>query len=201
MRQPLLRPLARLALAVAFIGVLAGCATPAADRSMESSEPGSSIPAPPDLGSAGLTEADGYVAPGVWLTLDDDVPAITNLEDDLRAALDAAALSARERGVEFSFTNGWRSAAYQQYLFDRAVEEYGSEEEASRWVKRADESRHVTGGAVDVATSDAMDWLNRFGAEFGLCQIYANELWHFEHVPGVDAESGCPAQLTDSSAG
>ncbi len=187
--------------AAALLLALTACAGTPADRTLGSGETGSSIPAPPDLASEGLTEADGYVAPGVWLTLDDDVPAITNLEDDLRAALEAAALAARERGIEFSFTNGWRSAAYQQYLFDQAVEEYGSEEEASRWVKRADESRHVTGGAVDVATADAMDWLNRFGAEFGLCQIYANELWHFEHVPGVDAESGCPAQLTDSSAG
>lgn len=45
----------------------------------------------------------------------------------------------------------------------------------------------------------AMDWLNRFGAEFGLCQIYANEAWHFEYVPGVTDE--CPPQLLDSTAG
>ena len=44
-----------------------------------------------------------------------------------------------------------------------------------------------------------MDWLNRFGAEFGLCQIYANEAWHFEYVPGVTDE--CPPQLLDSTAG
>lgn len=196
-----MRQLPLLALATAFSLVLAGCASASGERPLGEAGPGSSIPAPPDLGSSGLGEADGYVPPGVWITLDDDLPAISNLETDLRTALESAALAARERSVEFSFTDGWRSPAYQQYLFDRAVAEYGSAEEASRWVKSPDESRHVSGGAVDLATADAMDWLSRFGAEFGLCQIYTNELWHFEYVPGVDADTGCPAQLSDGSAG
>jgi len=66
-------------------------------------------------------------------------------------------------------------------------------------VKRPDESKHVLGEAVDIATADAMDWLNRFGGEFGLCQIYANEAWHFELA--ADDTGICPAQLTDGSAG
>jgi hypothetical protein len=65
-------------------------------------------------------------------------------------------------------------------------------------VKPATESAHVFGRAVDIATADAMDWLTRFGAAFGLCQIYANEAWHYEHVEGVTEQ--CPPQLLDSSA-
>lgn len=192
-----------LVLAGASLVTLAGCVVAANGGSLPDliSTPlaeTSQAPAPP-MSEVGLGEADGYVPVGVWLTLADDVPAITNLDADLRAALEAAAVAARDRGTELSFTDAWRSAAYQQHLFDDAVAKYGSEEEARRWVKPADESEHVHGRAVDIATADAMDFLSRFGAEFGLCQIYANEAWHYEYVPGVTNE--CPAPLPDSTAG
>ncbi len=36
-----------------------------------------------------------------------------------------------------------------------------------------------------------MDWLSRFGAQYGACrQTYANEMWHFELV--ADATGACP---------
>ncbi len=159
--------------------------------------PAGELPAP--IIDAGLGVADGYVAVGETISLDDDVPAITNLDPVLRAALEQAALDAAGRDIHFTFTDAWRSEHYQQYLFEQAVAQYGSEEEARRWVKPADQSHHVTGQAVDVATADAMDWLNRFGAAHGLCQIYANEAWHFEVVEGVTEQ--CPEQLLDSSAG
>jgi hypothetical protein len=161
---------------------LAGCAGP-------------SIAAPATHEPLGVE--DGYVGFGETIGLDDDLPAITNLDPALRAALDAAAAAAAERDVVFTFTDAWRSERYQQELFDDAVLKYGSKEEALRWVKPATESAHVSGRAVDIATADAMDWLTRFGAEFGLCQIYANEPWHYEHIEGVTQE--CPPQQLDSS--
>lgn len=182
-------------LAATAVVIVAGCVAAATGEPRSDATPLSETvpaPAPP---TDGLSEEDGYVPVGVWLTLDDDVPAITNLDPALRAALEAAAAAAP---TELSFTDGWRSPAYQQHLFDSAVASYGSEEEAARWVKRADESQHVHGLAVDIATADAMDFLSRFGAEFGLCQVYANEAWHFEYVAGVSDE--CPAQLSDSAA-
>jgi D-alanyl-D-alanine carboxypeptidase len=100
--------------------------------------------------------------------------------------------------VVFTFTDAWRSERYQQQLFDDAVLRYGSEAEALRWVKPVAESAHVTGQAVDVATADAMDWLTRFGATYGLCQIYANESWHYEYIEGVTDQ--CPEQLADSAS-
>ncbi|MDH6182531.1 D-alanyl-D-alanine carboxypeptidase [Microbacteriaceae bacterium SG_E_30_P1] len=174
---------------------LAGCAAVAPEQPSPP-DPGPLSVAPQAPDTAGLTADDGYVAPGVWLTLNDDVPAITNLDPDLRRALDAAAAAS---DVEFSFTSGWRSGDYQQHLYDEAVANYGSEEEARKWVMLPDDSQHVHGKAVDVATADAMDWINRFGAPFGLCQIYANESWHFEFVPGVTEQ--CPPMLLDSTAG
>ncbi|MGD8167226.1 M15 family metallopeptidase [Herbiconiux sp. P16] len=142
---------------------------------------------------------DGYIPVGESVALTDDVPAVTNLDGRLRDALGRAAEAAADRDVQFTLVDGWRSARYQQYLFDQAVAQYGSAEEAARWVKQPDQSKHVLGEAVDIATADAMDWLNRFGGEFGLCQIYANEAWHFELA--ADDTGTCPPQLTDGSAG
>lgn len=181
---------------------LAGC-TGLEDTATAGGTPAPTLPAPiigaPGFDGGELGPDDGYVPVGETVTLDDDVPAITNLGSEIRDALARAADEAASDDVTFTFTDAWRSEEYQAHLFDQAVLEYGSEEEARRWVKPADESQHVHGNAVDVATADAMDWLNRFGAPYGLCQIYANEAWHFEYVEGVT--EACPAQLPDSSAG
>lgn len=145
---------------------------------------------------------DGFVEVGETVSLDDDVPAITNLDPTLRDALARASVDAAQRDITLTFTDAWRSEGYQHYLFEQAVHTYGSEEEARRWVKPPEQSQHVLGRAVDIATADAMDWLTRFGATYGLCQIYTNESWHFEYVEGVDGDATpCPPQLADSTAG
>jgi len=56
----------------------------------------------------------------------------------------------------------------------------------------------VVGEAVDVAGNGASQWLIRNGAQFGLCQIYANENWHFELA--TDADGRCPP-LRPNAAG
>jgi len=185
-RFPLL-PLAAVAIAVA----LAGCAP--------SSNP-IAVSATPGPGTSELGPEDGYSSTHDWVKITDDVPAVVNLAPDLHdALLQANDAIVAEGGAEILIVDGWRSENYQNYLFDEAVTKYGSEEEASRWVKRGDESRHVLGEAVDIATADAMDWLSRFGGEYGLCQIYANESWHFELA--ADENGVCPPMLTDGSAG
>ncbi len=154
----------------------------------------------PVTNSSELGPEDGYIPDGGSVALTDDVPAVTGLDDRLRDALHRAEKAASsERDVEFTLANGWRSERYQRFLFDRAVKNYGSEEEASRWVKKGNESKHVVGKAVDIATADAMDWLSRFGGKYGLCQVYANEAWHFELT--ANSQGVCPAQLVDSTAG
>lgn len=126
-------------------------------------------------------------------------PAISNLDPQLHTALQEAAAAARQNGIkDFWVTSGWRSEEYQQQLLDEAVAKYGSKAEASRWVASPTSSSHVTGHAVDVGPTDAADWLSRKGNRFGLCQVYANELWHYELLtaPGGD----CPA-MSSSAAG
>jgi hypothetical protein len=124
--------------------------------------------------------------------------SISNLDPDLLAAVRAAARDARTDGVELRITSGWRSRAHQQRLYDEAVAEYGSADEARRYVATPDASAHVTGDAVDVGPTDAMYWLGQHGARFGLCQIYGNEPWHFELRAGAAAD-GCPEMYADAT--
>jgi LAS superfamily LD-carboxypeptidase LdcB len=142
------------------------------------------------------SEADGGVPDGVTV-FDDDFPAVANLDPDLLGALRQAATDAAGDGVEFIVNSGWRSPEYQEQLLQEAVAEYGSEEEAARWVAAADTSAHVSGDAVDIGPFDATAWLSEHGAEYGLCQIYSNEPWHYELRPEAIYDS-CPPMYADA---
>ena len=61
-----------------------------------------------------------------------------------------------------------------------------------------DKTTHVTGDAVDIGYTDADYWLMQYGNEYGLCQSYANEIWHFELA--VEPGEACPAPLTDATS-
>jgi zinc D-Ala-D-Ala carboxypeptidase len=163
-------------------------------------EPG----APPDRGALGergvprdgaLGEADGAVPDGTTV-FDDEVPGVAKLDPALLGALRQAATDAADDGVEFFVDSGWRSPAYQEQLLQEAVAKYGSEAEAARWVATPDRSPHVSGDAVDIGRSDATAWLSEHGAEYGLCQIYGNEPWHYELRPEA-VDRGCPPMYAD----
>ncbi len=143
----------------------------------------------------GLGEADGAVPDGTTV-FDDDVPAVANLDPTLLAALRRAATVAADDGVDFTVDSGWRSAAYQEQLLRAAVEQYGSEQEAARWVATPTTSAHVSGDAVDLGPSGAAAWLSERGAGYGLCQIYRNEPWHYELRPDA-VDHGCPRPYAD----
>lgn len=178
-----------LALA-AGIGAVLGCQALASPSS-----PGGALlgALPGDGPGAGV--ADGVVPDGTTV-FDDDVPAVAKLDPDLLAALRSAAAAAADDGVAFTVNSGWRSPAYQDQLLREAVDEYGSEEEAARWVATADTSAHVSGDGVDIGPMRAMDWLAQHGAGYGLCRIYGNEPWHHELRPEA-IDGGCPRMFTD----
>jgi D-alanyl-D-alanine carboxypeptidase len=142
-----------------------------------------------------LGEADGAV-PDDTTVFDDEIPGVANLDPALLGALRQAATDAADDGVEFFVDSGWRSREYQNQLLREAVSEYGSEEEAARWVATADTSPHVSGDAVDIGHSDATAWLSEHGAGYGLCQIYSNEPWHYELRPEA-SDHGCPSMYAD----
>jgi LAS superfamily LD-carboxypeptidase LdcB len=127
---------------------------------------------------------------------DDGYPGITKLDPELLRALRAAARAAAGDDVAFYVNSGWRSPQRQSQLLRQAVSKYGSEAEAARWVATADTSPHVSGDAVDLGQSDATAWLSDHGAEYGLCQIYNNEPWHYElRVNAIN--HGCPHRYAD----
>jgi zinc D-Ala-D-Ala carboxypeptidase len=142
-----------------------------------------------------LGEADGLVPDGASV-FDDETPAVANLDPDLRKALRRAARDAARVGADFLVRSGWRSPEYQEQLLREAVAEYGSEEEAARWVGTATTSAHVSGDAVDIGPFDAMAWLSEHGAQYGLCQIYRNEPWHYE-LRAEATSVGCPPMYAD----
>jgi hypothetical protein len=140
-------------------------------------------------------EADGAVPDGATV-FDDEIPGVANLDPALLGALRQAAADAADDGVEFHVNSGWRSPEYQNQLFREAVSEYGSEEEAARWVATPETSAHVSGDAVDIEGFGATAWLSEQGADFGLCQIYGNESWHYELRPEA-IDHGCPPMYAD----
>lgn len=142
-----------------------------------------------------LGEAGGAVPDGVTV-FDDAIAGVAHLDPGLLKALRQAAMSAADHGVEFAVNSGWRSPAYQDQLLRKAVSQYGSEEEAARWVATATTSPHVSGDAIDLGPSAATAWLSAHGAEYGLCQIYRNEPWHYElRTEAID--HGCPRMYAD----
>ena len=162
----------------------------------------SAAPAAPSLSrvlrgdhGATTTVADGALPEGVTV-FDDEFPGVANLDPDLLQALREAATDAADDGIEFYVNSGWRSPEYQNQLLREAVSKYGSEKEAARWVATADTSPHVSGNAVDIGSFDATAWLSEHGAEYGLCQIYGNEPWHYELRPRA-IHGACPATYAD----
>ncbi len=124
-------------------------------------------------------------------------PTIRRLDPALRAAVAAAARDAQADGVRIEITSGWRSRAHQERLLQEAIEKYGSVAAARRFVATPDTSAHVTGDAVDLGPESADAWLRRHGSRYGLCQVFANEVWHFELA--TSAGGTCPPMLPDSS--
>jgi len=139
-------------------------------------------------------EVDSAIPDGTTV-FDDDVAGVANLDPALLGALRRAATDAAVDGVEFYVDSGWRSPEYQEQLLQEAVSKYGSAAEAARWVAAPNKSAHVSGDAVDVGR-DATAWLSEHGAEYGLCQIYGNEPWHYE-LRSDAVTRGCPGMYAD----
>ena len=107
--------------------------------------------------------------------------------------------AARADGIPPPFLepmSGYRSVAEQEHTWARALERYGSEAEARRWVARPGGSPHHSGRAVDCwmgsgissanvdeqRTTEAWRWLDREAERFGFYP-YPVEPWHWEYNP------------------
>ena len=178
--------------------LVGGCATAVPIEPVSTTEP-TAPPAPLTIGPGATDDYGGWIPDGQTLSPSDTSnPAVGRLDPALLNAIQQAAAVANQQGIDLRINSGWRSRGFQQRLFDDAVQRYGSADIARQYVASPDESKHVVGEAVDVAPVEADKWLIRNGAQFGLCQIYANELWHFELA--VDPQGNCPP-LRPNAAG
>jgi zinc D-Ala-D-Ala carboxypeptidase len=151
------------------------------------------------IGAAATDTFGGWLHDGKTLTpFDVSNPIIGLMDPLLLRAIQDAARGAASEGIELKVTSGWRSKGFQQQLFDDGVRTYGSIDAARQFVASPERSMHVVGKAVDIGATDADEWLIRNGSRFGLCQIYANEIWHFELA--TDKDGNCPP-LKPNAAG
>jgi zinc D-Ala-D-Ala carboxypeptidase len=142
-----------------------------------------------------LGEADGAV-PDSTTVFDDEIPGVANLDPALLGALRQAATDAAGDGVEFYVESGWRSPEYQEQLLREAVSKYGLRRGSCPLGGHRGHVCSRVGGRVDIGHADATAWLSEHGAEYGLCQIYSNEPWHYElRLEAID--HGCPPRYAD----
>lgn len=128
----------------------------------------------------------------------------TEIHPILLARFEAAKAAAALVGVNLYITSGFRDEKRQAVLFARAIEKYGSETEAAKWVLPAAFSHHPDGLAIDINYPGDLagaQWLEKNGERYGLCRVYANEWWHFEGViaPGQFCPAMAPNALVDLS--
>lgn len=112
----------------------------------------------------------------------------------------SAQAAANKLEIKISIDSGYRSLETQNYLYQRAINEHKTADEAIKWVLPADLSRHPWGLALDVNLhheKSGASWLEANGATFGLCRVYENEWWHFE--PLIAPGGICPPLKPDAS--
>jgi len=138
----------------------------------------------------------------------------TNREVKLRAdaavAWMALTAEASVAGSTLIPISGFRTVAYQDSLFKKAVVKHGSEEAAARWVSRPGCSEHHTGLAIDVGeeenpacdveppfeTTRVFHWLQenarRFGFELSFPRNNSRgvnyEPWHWRFIGTAEAQ-------------
>jgi zinc D-Ala-D-Ala carboxypeptidase len=150
------------------------------------------------IGSSAVDTTGGWLPDGKMLSpFDTANPILSQLDPALLGAVQNAARAAEADGVQIMVTSGWRSKGFQQRLFEDGIQTYGSLEKAAEFVATPEVSKHVMGQAIDIGPAEADRWLIANGRQFGLCQIYANEIWHFELA--VDAQGNCPPLKPNAS--
>jgi hypothetical protein len=184
---------------LAFGSAPAHAEPPAPDHDSSLIGPSATVPAPAvdpfTIGPAATDTFGGYLPDGGTLTaFDVGNPVIALLDPALLAAVQEATRVAAAEGVTMQVNSGWRSRGFQQRLFDDSVVLYGSVDAARQFVASPETSMHVRGKAVDVGPPAAAAWMSRNGPRFGLCQVFANELWHYELTASgtTSAAGNCP---------
>ena len=132
------------------------------------------------------------------------------MHSDAALALRELMTQARADGVGIVPISGFRTVAYQEMLFNKAVAKYGSEKAAERWVARPGNSEHHTGYAIDLGDekdpasdveasfelTEAFHWLQPNASRFGFEMSFPRnnlvgvnyEPWHWRFVGTPEAK-------------
>lgn len=187
--------------AVVAVVVLAACARPGAATPTTTPRPVPVVTTGPTAFAIGPGATDtwsGWLPDGrTFSAFDTTEQPISRLDPALLNAVQNAVTAAAADDVTIVITSGWRSRGFQERLFDDGIRQYGSAAAAQQFVASPEASHHVTGNAVDIGGDGASEWMIRNGPRYGLCQIYANENWHFELA--VDAGGNCPPLLPNAA--
>ena len=125
---------------------------------------------------------------------DDEIPGVANLDPICSVPCSKPQLMPRTT-VEFFVDSGWRSPEYQNQLLREAVSGTDPKRKPpGGWPPR----RHLLTCREAQSTSgpSVPAWLSEHGAEYGLCQIYGNEPWHYELRPEA-IDHRCPPMHAD----
>ena len=141
-------------------------------------------------------EADSAVPDGTTV-FDDEIPGVANLDSDLLGALRQAATDAADDGVEFVVDSGWRSPEYQEQLLRRGGRRSTAQKRKppAGWPPPT-RLRTCRGTRSTSGPPMPRRGCPQHGAEYGLCQIYGNEPWHYELRPEA-GDHGCPPMYAD----
>ncbi|AUI57774.1 D-alanyl-D-alanine carboxypeptidase family protein [Amycolatopsis sp. BJA-103] len=120
------------------------------------------------------------------------------MRPDVIDAWNALRTKAKAQNITLCVNDGKRSRAQQQREFDKAVERFGSVEQAKKWALQPETSMHVKGIAVDIQPLNSASWVDKNGGALGWCRRYDNEKWHFEYDPAW-VTGGCPALLPSAT--
>jgi zinc D-Ala-D-Ala carboxypeptidase len=116
--------------------------------------------------------------------------------------LDGRYVDEQPRGLRPDVLRAWRrlrtEATRQGRELADAERQFGSAEQAARYVLPPEKSRHVRGIAVDVQPFASAGWVARAGRALGWCRRYENEYWHFEYDRRY-AGGGCPPMLPSAT--
>jgi len=119
-------------------------------------------------------------------------PDALNFKQEFAGSLGSFLNTAKQSGHEITIQSGFRSPELQSVLFKQAVQKYGNETEARKWVAPPGQSNHAKGIAADLGFSSpsAKSWAHSNAQKFGLNFRMAHEPWHIEPTgvsgPAVD---------------
>lgn len=167
------------------------------------------------LGSCGSTPVGNSPGPGNLYGGGASDESINGLDPEFQSNLSRLIADANERfGGTMSIYSGYRSPERQAELWAEALERYGSEAEARKWVAPPGNSQHNRGMAADMAWngqtihygSPISDWLSANLGNYGLTRPLSNEGWHIEPIgarggTGAGSGSGAGAGSNPGGAG